>query len=354
MADQDQVDPNDPGDGSLPVFRWKQAGRENLATRNDSLRAGDAPIPLRILGQAADLADARACESLLAPCLAPEPRPRPRMRARPPGPGTTTARPRSCPTMRDTDTPRPARPELLTLQAKTRPRIQWLADQLAELHDWWTESWDGGFLYRRWENIRQARRGGWHGAANWLKASGSVIALCLVLMVIDTGADIVLAVADRLAAAAPTPETSNGFWAVVDNPVRTYITAHTGTGLALSVPAVYVTWQAVGLFGLIGGFFYNTGARLTFVLWGCASVAMVWSATPDDSRIVATGIAVLAWAAASAFALRGLSLRPVVNNFVLPAPAFQPHIEIRPEIHIPAPAPAPDDDAPDNVHPLQR
>ncbi|MGW9612650.1 RRQRL motif-containing zinc-binding protein [Streptomyces diastaticus] len=37
MADQDQdlvdVDPYDPGDVSLPVFRWKQAGRADLATR---------------------------------------------------------------------------------------------------------------------------------------------------------------------------------------------------------------------------------------------------------------------------------------------------------------------------------
>ncbi|MFH9425474.1 hypothetical protein [Streptomyces sp. NPDC017529] len=46
MADQNQdpvdVDPYDPGDGSLPVFRWKQAGRMNLATRRQlsGVRAG--------------------------------------------------------------------------------------------------------------------------------------------------------------------------------------------------------------------------------------------------------------------------------------------------------------------------
>ncbi|MFE5513984.1 RRQRL motif-containing zinc-binding protein [Streptomyces sp. NPDC056529] len=35
MDDRDlvDVDPYDPGDGSLPVFRWTQAGREVLATR---------------------------------------------------------------------------------------------------------------------------------------------------------------------------------------------------------------------------------------------------------------------------------------------------------------------------------
>ncbi|MFF4249453.1 hypothetical protein ACFYY2_34065 [Streptomyces sp. NPDC001822] len=252
--------------------------------------------------------------------------------------------------MRDTDTPRTTRPELPTLQAKTRPRIEWLAAHLATLHGWWTESWDDGFLHRRWEDIRLARRRGWHGAANWLKVGGAVVALCLVLMVLETAADIVMSVADRLVAAAPTPETANSFWSVIDNPVHTYITAHTGTGLALSVPAVYATWQAVGLFGLIGGFFYNTGARITFVLWGCASVAMVWSATPDDSRIIATAIAVLAWAAASAFALRGLSLRPVIHHYAA-APVFQPAFSPELHIHATIPAPAsPGDDEPDNVH----
>ncbi|MEU8764768.1 hypothetical protein [Streptomyces sp. NPDC048659] len=47
MAGQDEdlvdVDPHDPGDGSLPVFRWRQAG-PRLATRRQlremSLRPG--------------------------------------------------------------------------------------------------------------------------------------------------------------------------------------------------------------------------------------------------------------------------------------------------------------------------
>lgn len=47
MADQDQdlvdVDPYDPGDGSLPVFRWKQAGHANLATRRQLREMGLRP-----------------------------------------------------------------------------------------------------------------------------------------------------------------------------------------------------------------------------------------------------------------------------------------------------------------------
>ncbi|MEU3071652.1 RRQRL motif-containing zinc-binding protein [Streptomyces sp. NPDC006906] len=45
MADQDlvDVDPHSPGDASLPVFRWKQAGRTNLATRRQLREMGLRP-----------------------------------------------------------------------------------------------------------------------------------------------------------------------------------------------------------------------------------------------------------------------------------------------------------------------
>ncbi|MFE7948236.1 RRQRL motif-containing zinc-binding protein [Streptomyces sp. NPDC057426] len=47
MPGQDEdlvdIDPYDPGDGSLPVFRWKQAGRKNLATRRQLREMGLRP-----------------------------------------------------------------------------------------------------------------------------------------------------------------------------------------------------------------------------------------------------------------------------------------------------------------------
>ncbi|MFF3015511.1 RRQRL motif-containing zinc-binding protein [Streptomyces sp. NPDC057939] len=47
MADQDHdlvdVDPYDPGDGSLPVFLWRQAGRTDLATRRQLREMGLRP-----------------------------------------------------------------------------------------------------------------------------------------------------------------------------------------------------------------------------------------------------------------------------------------------------------------------
>ncbi|WP_189594266.1 hypothetical protein [Streptomyces massasporeus] len=189
--------------------------------------------------------------------------------------------------------------------------------------------------------------------ANWIKAALSLASVCAFIIMLDAAGDILSAVAHRIAVATPetqlASETSNSFWAVIDTRVRTYIAQHTGH-LAVNGSAVYAFWQAVGLFGLIGGFFHSTGARITYILWGAASVGMVWSASPADGRTVATGIAVLAWTIASVVALRGLSLRPVIHT------AFQPHIDIRPEVHIPPqPVPVHDDlDEPDNVNPLQR
>jgi hypothetical protein len=72
MADQDQdlvdVDPYDPGDGSLPVFRWKQAGRANLATRRQlremglsGVRAGSLEAPGVVVG---------ACQQVIGTNLA--------------------------------------------------------------------------------------------------------------------------------------------------------------------------------------------------------------------------------------------------------------------------------------------
>ncbi|MEU2564856.1 hypothetical protein ABZ626_36825 [Streptomyces longispororuber] len=143
-------------------------------------------------------------------------------------------------------------------------------------------------------------------------------------------------------------DTSHGVFAVADQPIRTYIAAHSAA-LPISASTVYTVWQLVGVFGLVGGFFRSSGARLTWTAWGAASIAMVWDAAPDEGRTIATGLAVLTWTVASAFALRGLTLRP----------AFFTHIhnaghQIEPHIHLPAPAAWDADDTPDNVHPLQK
>ncbi|MFC8834870.1 hypothetical protein ACFT8V_16935 [Streptomyces griseoincarnatus] len=229
--------------------------------------------------------------------------------------------------------------------------------RFARLRAAWDASWEqGGFLYERWEELFQARRG-WHEMANWIKAVLSLAAICAVVVLLDAAGDIVSAVLHRLSATRtviepPGVDTTSGLWGVIEGPIRSYIGQHS-VGLPVPGSAVYAFWQLTGLIGLIGGFAGSTGARILWTGWGFSGVAMVWSATPDGSRTVATGIAALMWALASIVALRGLSLRPVINN---PAPAA-PQVNVYPAFHFP-PQPAPEhddlDDEPDNVHQLQR
>ncbi|MEV5568002.1 hypothetical protein AB0L54_34885 [Streptomyces sp. NPDC052196] len=225
--------------------------------------------------------------------------------------------------------------------------------QFAAAREWWDHAWEtGGFLHQRWEDVRQVPELGWHGMANWVKAALGLAGICAVIILLDGATDVLADSIRHLLIAVPRvqggTDTSDGIFAVVDQPIRSYIAAHSAT-LPISPSTVYTLWQIVGLFGLVGGFFRGSGARLTWTAWGAASIAMVYSAAPADGRTIATGLAVLAWTAASALALRGLSLRP--SLFIHTA---APNIDIRPEIHVPVPAAPPVDDTPDNVHPLQK
>ncbi|GAA3381160.1 hypothetical protein GCM10020367_71350 [Streptomyces sannanensis] len=62
---------------------------------------------------------------------------------------------------------------------------------------------------------------------------------------------------------------------------------------------------------------------------------MVWTTTPEASRSVAAGLAVLAWTFLSAFAMRGLTLR---RRVVAGRPA---KVTVKPEIYVPVQPPAP-------------
>ncbi|MFI1458675.1 hypothetical protein [Streptomyces roseus] len=73
-------------------------------------------------------------------------------------------------------------------------------------------------------------------------------------------------------------------------------------------------WQLTGLLCLVGGFLGNAGASIARLLFGIGTLAMIWSAAPAGGRSTATGLAALVWALASIFALRGLTLRPIVHN----------------------------------------
>ncbi|MFI0915294.1 hypothetical protein [Streptomyces abikoensis] len=102
--------------------------------------------------------------------------------------------------------------------------------------------------------------------------------------------------------------------ATIDRPVHTYLAAHT-TGLPITAASAYVLWQGIGLGSLALSWATGaTGARLTWIAYGAATAWMVWDSSPATGRPVATALAALAWTVGSAFALRGLSLRPVIVN----------------------------------------
>lgn len=101
--------------------------------------------------------------------------------------------------------------------------------------------------------------------------------------------------------------------ATVADPVHAYLTAHTA-GLPLTASSAFVLWQGVGLGSLALSWFTGAvGARLTWIAHGTCSVLMVWDASPAAGRPVATALTVVAWTIGSLFALRGLSLRPLIH-----------------------------------------
>ncbi|MFD1663407.1 hypothetical protein ACFSL4_35910 [Streptomyces caeni] len=176
-------------------------------------------------------------------------------------------------------------------------------------------------------------------------------------MMLDAAGDITSATLKGLsgvpatsAIAIASASDGSGLWGTVDHPVRVFL-ADQAAHLAVAPAALYAFWQLTGLLGLVGGFFGSAGARIAWALFGIGSLAMIWSTASAGGRAAATGLAALMWALASMFALRGLTLRPVVHN-------HPPQYQFNPALHlhatIPAPTPAGDDLGPDNVPPLQR
>ncbi|MEW2297106.1 hypothetical protein ABZ719_31135 [Streptomyces sp. NPDC006743] len=210
------------------------------------------------------------------------------------------------------------------------------------LRTWWQEAWEeGGVLHAMWEDVLSAPKDGLHHMAPWLRAVLMVAGVSFVVLMAQAAGEVVLQGLRQLLTAAPKVQvgvdTSHGVFAVVDQPVRTYIAQHSA-GLPVAASTVYTLWLLTGITGLVlGCFSRNNGVRAMWSAWGAASVFMVWTATPATSRPLAAGLAVLAWTLLSAFAMRGLTLR----RRVVGRPA---KVSVKPEIHVHVPAPAPADD----------
>ncbi|MGW7645424.1 hypothetical protein [Streptomyces bobili] len=208
---------------------------------------------------------------------------------------------------------------------------------LTRLRTTWGAAWeDGGFLHRRAAEVGQFWRTGWDDAAVWIKTVTLIAGASVIVLMVGAAADIATTVLGSLSA-APAVDVgavdSGGLWGTVDHPVRAYL-ADQAAHLTVTPAALYRAWQTAGVIALIGGFLGNAGARLTWLVWGAASIFMIWSASPDGGRAAATGLAALMWALASIVALHGLTLRPVVHH-------HPPHWQFSPNLHIhAAPVPA--------------
>ncbi|MFE7675819.1 hypothetical protein ACFU5N_26890 [Streptomyces albidoflavus] len=139
-------------------------------------------------------------------------------------------------------------------------------------------------------------------------AAFGIVALVALLLILQWGIPNVIDWYDHQDWAWFTQWT-----ATVADPVHAYLAAHT-VGLPLTATSAFVIWLGVGIVSLVLSWLSGTaGARLTWTAHGVCSVAMVWDAAPADGRPVAAALAVLAWTIGSLFALRGLSLRPLIH-----------------------------------------
>ncbi|MFC4065059.1 hypothetical protein [Actinoplanes subglobosus] len=91
---------------------------------------------------------------------------------------------------------------------------------------------------------------------------------------------------------------------IVLQPVRQYIDAH-AAGLPITSDTLWWTWCAAGIvLCLTSTLTRSLAAQLGWVLYGAASVAMVYNASSNPARPVAAAVAALWWIGFSFLALR--------------------------------------------------
>ena len=203
-------------------------------------------------------------------------------------------------------------------------------DPSAHAYTWWQQfSGQHGWLHLRLNELRMAPTYGWKLMAGWIKTSIiSAVVLAGLISMYGIGTTMIDTVR-ALPWSTPTSYDHTGLLATIDQPVRAYLATHTQT-LPITATTAYSTWQAVGVAAFLLGYLRNTPARLAWTAWGVATVAMVWSATPEPGRQVAAGITVFTWTTLSLLALRGISFtRPVRVHVDVAAP------EVHAEIHVP-------------------
>ncbi|WP_165953876.1 hypothetical protein [Streptomyces sp. 8K308] len=179
--------------------------------------------------------------------------------------------------------------------------------------EWWEPAMD--WISDRAQDVTDAYDTGLAGAATWIKAAVVAAGAIVVGLILWGVLEVIAWIAGWTMPTIDLPDAprGTGLVATLTTPIETYLQAHTA-GLPVTATTAYAAWQLLGAGALVLGWLGTTGGRLTWTAWGAASVAMVWHGTPDPGRPVATGLAVLAWTAASTLALHGLTLRPSITH----------------------------------------
>ncbi|MFF1443359.1 hypothetical protein [Streptomyces sp. NPDC058295] len=116
---------------------------------------------------------------------------------------------------------------------------------------------------------------------------------------------------------SPLTEHAGSVWSTIDQPVTRFLITHTD-GLPLTAQTAHALWLAGGIaIALLSAATGTFSARLTWILWGAATVWMTWAATPAIARPTAAGLTAIAWGITSVFALNGVGTRPRVTTINL-------------------------------------
>ncbi|WP_285783104.1 hypothetical protein [Microbispora sp. NBRC 16548] len=97
--------------------------------------------------------------------------------------------------------------------------------------------------------------------------------------------------------------------AVVTRPVRAYLSAH-AAGLPATPEALWQVWALAGPCLWLLGLFRGWAARLAWILYGAATVGMVYAGSPPTGQALSGGLTVLVWAVLSLPVLAGVGRRP--------------------------------------------
>ncbi|WBP91997.1 hypothetical protein [Kitasatospora cathayae] len=199
----------------------------------------------------------------------------------------------------------------------------------------------GGWLDRRRRELA-AGFDDFGGAEPWVRALAYLVAIALAVLVVGTVGGILLnaaaAVIDAVHLPHDLPAGGDGLRIAVTGPIHAYLIAH--QAYPLTPATAYGLWKTLGLLAALLAFITRSAvARASWTAWSAATLAMIWSAAPENGRPVAVGLAAAAIALLSLFALRGISfsLRPMVINRT----EVQPQITVQaPEPRMPRPRPA--------------